>query len=143
MATPDQLAMLRAMAEGDFERQEEISHALRASGGLDGYGEVIGAAFFIAIHLQFQERYSPEDVINLVARARTKLDSTGDLIDPRAAELIVRSALGEGGLMSDVPPARVMEAQIAICSVLAAEGKLGAPDAFMQEVEKLVDEWSA
>jgi hypothetical protein len=134
--------MLRAMAEGDFERQEEISHALRASGGLDGYGEIIGAAFFIAIHLQFQERYSPEDVISLVARTRVRVDRTGDILDPRAAERIVRSALGEGGLLADVPAKTIVEAQMAICSYLAAERRLGEPGAFVQEVEKLLEEWA-
>src|SRR5512142_803546 len=100
MATTEQLAMLRAMVDRDFDRHEEMSHALRESGGLDGYGEIIGAAFFVAIRMQFKDRYSPEDVIRLVADTRAVLDRTGDLIDPRAAELVVRSALGEGGLLT-------------------------------------------
>jgi hypothetical protein len=43
-ATAEQLAVLRAMVEGDFDRQEELSHQLAETAGLDTYGTVIGAA---------------------------------------------------------------------------------------------------
>jgi hypothetical protein len=142
MVTADQLALLRATVDGDFERSEELSHALRASGGLDEYGTVIGAAFYIAVHRQFPERYCAEDVIRLVADTRAVLDQTGDVIDPRAAELVVRSALGERGLVSTIPPATVVQVQVAVCSVLADQKKLGDPDDFMREVQALIDEWS-
>lgn len=141
MVTTDQLALLRATVDGDFERAEELSHALRASGGLDEYGTVIGAAFYIAVHRQFPERYCAEDVIRLVAETRAMLDQTGDAIDPRSAELVVRSALGERGLVSNIPPATVVQIQVAVCSVLADQKKLGESDAFMHEVQKLLDEW--
>jgi hypothetical protein len=70
------------------------------------------------------------------------VDLTGDVIDPRAAELVVRSALGEGGLLADVPANTVVETQMAVCSYLAHERRLGAPDAFMDEVQELLDEWA-
>lgn len=142
MATAEQLAMLRAMVEGNFERQEELSHRLHESGGLDDYGTVIGAAFFLAIRKQFPERYSAGDIIRLVADTRCVIDQTGDLMDPRAAELVVRSALGESGLLTEVSDEAVVQTQVAICSYLAGEGRLGDPDAFMGEVEKLLEDWS-
>lgn len=142
MATAEQLQVLRAMVEGDFERQEELSHRLHESGGLDDYGNVIGAAFFLAIRKQFPERYSAEDIIRLVADTRAMIDRTGDLMDPRAAELVARAALGESGLLANVSDEAVVQAQVAICSYLAEEGKLGDPDTFMGEVKKLLEEWS-
>jgi hypothetical protein len=144
VATTDQLAMLRAMVEGDFDRHTQLSNQLHASGGLDGYGTVIGAASFIAISMQFEGKggYRPEDVIKLVAETRTMLDLNGDVIDPRTAELVVRSALGEGGLLAGIPATKVVEAQMAISSYLAAERKLGDPDAFMREVEELLADWA-
>jgi len=107
VATNDQLALLRAMAEGDFERHE--AQSLRTSGGLDNHGTVIGAAFYLAVRRQFERRYRPDDVIRLVADTRAMFDQTGDVIDPRAAELIVRSALGEHGRLSDMPGAKKVE----------------------------------
>jgi hypothetical protein len=142
MATAEQLAVLRAMVEGDFDRQEELSHSLHESGDLDDYGTVIGAAFFLAIRKQFPKRYSAEDIIRLVANTRSTIDQTGDLLDPRAAELVVRSALGESGLLGNISDEAVVQTQIAICSYLAGEGGLGDPDAFMDEVKKLLEEWS-
>lgn len=143
MAMAEELALLRATVDGEFERAEEMSHALRASGGLDGYPEVIAAAFYLAVRQQFSGRYSPEDVIRLVADTRAMLDRTGDLIDPRSAELAVRSALGERGLVTNLSDAVKVQTQVAVVSVLAHQGKLGDPDAFMSEVQKVLAEWNA
>lgn len=142
MATVEHLAMLRATVEGEFERAEEMSHALRDAGGLRGYPEVISAAFYIAVRRQFPERYSAEDIIRLVADTRAMFDQTGDALDPRAAELVARSALGEQGLASHLPGATITQAQVAVVSLLAHEKKLGEPDAFMSEVKALIDEWA-
>jgi hypothetical protein len=141
MAKSEHLALLRAMARGNFEEQSDLSNALHASGDLDGYGEVIGAAFLLAIRMQFQDRFSPDDVIRLVADTRTMVDVTGDVINPRIAERVVRAALGEEGLLAGAPEGSIVESQIAVCSFLAAEERLGDPDAFVADVKKLLDEW--
>jgi hypothetical protein len=141
MTKTEHLTLLRATVNGDFAQANELSKAFPAA-GLDDYGEVIGAAFLLAVRMQFPQRYTPEDVIHLVADTRALLDRTGDLIDPRAAELVVRSALGEEGLSDDLSDAVVVGTQIAVCSVLAHQGKLGDPDAFVVEVEKVLDEWA-
>lgn len=145
MPMAEHLKMLRAMIEGDFDRHQEISNRLQAEGSLDEYGIVIGAASFIAIRKQFESKrgYSPEDVIQLVADARIMFDLSGDVIDPRVAELVIRTALSESGLLDGVPAAKVVEAQMIICSYLSATEKLGNPDEFMHEAESLIDEWSA
>ena len=139
MPTNDQLAMLRAMVEGDFEWRERLTHLLHASGGLDGYAEVIAAAFFIAVRKQFPERYCADDMIRLVADTRTLIDLTGDLVDPRAAELVAHSALGKHGLIREISGVTVVLTQIVITSYLALEGRLGDPDAFMRIVEAQLD----
>jgi hypothetical protein len=66
----------------------------------------------------------------------------GSTIDPRAAELVVRSALGEHGRLGDVSGAKKVEVQIAVCSYLVHEGRLGDPDEFMHKVETQVAQWS-
>jgi hypothetical protein len=133
------------MVTADFDRHKELSNALHASGRLDGYGEIIGAAFFVAVRKQFEGQggYSPEDVIRLVADTRAMLDLSGDVIDPRVAELVVRSALGEGGLLGGIDPSKIAETQMAVCSYLAEIKRLGDPDTFMGEVQQLLDEWAA
>jgi hypothetical protein len=143
MATAEQLAMLRAMVDGDFDQHKELSDRLHAAGQLDEYGEVIGAAFYIAIRMQFPERYSAEDVIQLVANARSMFDQSGEVINPRSAELVVRGPLGEYDSAANIPDEEVVQTQVVICSYLAAEGRLGDPDAFMGKVRELLDEWAA
>jgi hypothetical protein len=142
MRTNDQLGMLRAMVEGDFEWHERLAHLLHASGALDGYGEVIGAAFFLAVRAQFPQRYCAEDVIRLVADVRAQFDLTGDQLDPRAAELTVRCALGEHGQLADVADATVVQTQVVITAYLAWKGRLGDPDLFMGKVQALLAEWA-
>jgi hypothetical protein len=142
MATIEHMAILRTMVDGDFERYEELTKALHAGGRLTGYSEVISAAFYIAVRRQFPERYSVEDVIRLVADARAMFDQTGEVINPRSAELVVRGPLGEYEAAADVSDEDVVKVQVVICSYLAAEEKLGDPDTFMDEVQKLLDEWN-
>lgn len=142
MPTNDQLAMLRAMAEGDFEWHKRLADLLHASGGLDDYGEVIAAAFFLAVRRQFPQRYCAEDVIRLVADTRAQFDLTGDLLDPRAAELVVRCALGERGLLDGIGDSTVVQTQVVVTAYLALEGRLGDPDLFMSNVQPLLDEWA-
>jgi hypothetical protein len=115
------------MVDCDFERYEELTKALHASGRLTGYSE----------------RYSSEDVILLVADARAMFDQTGDVINPRSAELVVRAPLGEYEEAAHVPDEEVVQAQVVVCSYLAAENLLGDPDVFMGEVQELLDEWAA
>jgi hypothetical protein len=143
MATPEQLSILRAMAGADFDRQKELSNALHASGDLEGYGDVTAAAFYVAIRRQFPRRYSAEDVIRLVADARTMFDYSGEVINPQSAEKVVRAALGEHELAADIGDAEVVQTQIIVCSYLAAVGRLGDVDAFMSAVKEILAEWAA
>jgi hypothetical protein len=143
VATSGQLEMLRAMVDGDFDRHQRLSNGLKESGRLDGYEEVIGAAFYVAVRMQFPKRYCAEGVIRLVADTRTMFDLTGDVINPLWAERMVRCALGERGLVADIPDADVVQTQFIVCGYLAVEGRLGDPDVFMGEVQKLLDEWAA
>jgi hypothetical protein len=131
------------MAEVDFGRQKELTDALHASGGLDGFEEVLGAAFYVAIHRQFPQRYSTEDVIRLVADVRSMFDHSGEVINPQSAEKMVRTALGERGLVADIGDAELGQTQIIVCSYLAAVGRLGDVDAFMSAVKEILAEWAA
>lgn len=142
MPTSDQLGMLRAMVEGDFDWHERLAHLLHASGSLDDYGEVIAAAFFLAVRRQFPQRYCAENVIRLVAGTRAQFDLTGDLLDPRAAELAVRCALGQHDLLADVADVTVVQTQMVVTAYLAFEQRLGDPDLFMNNVQALLDEWA-
>jgi hypothetical protein len=143
MPTVDQMALLHATVHGDFERAEELARDLGRSGSLDQYGEAIGAAFLLAVRMQFPQRWSAADVIRLVADTRVLFDQTGGSLDPSAAERVVRSALGQEELAEGLPDSVVVQTQIAVVSGLAHQRKLGEPEAFMSEVQKLLDEWAA
>jgi hypothetical protein len=142
MPTVEQTALLRATVRGDFAQAEEMAHALGRSNQLDEYGEVIGAAFLLAVRMQFPRGWSTADVIRLVADTRVMFDQSGDVIDPKATERVVRSALGQEELAEDLPDSVVVAAQIAVVSGLAHQRRLGDPEAFLDEVQKLLAEWA-
>lgn len=95
MVTSEQIAIVRAIAEGDLDRHTALRDELQASGDLADYEAALAAAFQVAVRQYLAGRYRHQDVVNLVAEARMTLDPTGVAIDPSYVELIVRSALGD------------------------------------------------
>lgn len=143
MATPDQLAAVRALIAGDFEQHEEIIGRLTAAGELDAYGTLLGAAQFLAVRRQFASGHTSADVIQLAADIRAVFDRTGDDTDPRPIELVARSALGEQDVTAQLDDKTVLTAQTLTVGALGAEHRLGEPDEFFREVQALAEKWGA
>lgn len=138
MPTSEHVDSLRAMVHADFERHEELTGKIQS---WEGYEDLIGAAFFIAVNRQFPDGHTPDQVIRLVAEMRSLLDRTGDGIEPRAAELMIRSALGDEDLAAQVPDATGLQLQIVAVSALAEFQRLGAPDEFLAQAVSLATKW--
>jgi len=140
MATADQLDLLRATLTGDFDRQNEI-RARFAEDDWSGYGVLIGAAFFVAVRRRLGGGYAPADVINLVAQVRSRFDPDGDTYDPRAAELLVRSALGEDTPTQQYSDKAVVGIQTLTVGALAADGGIGNIEEFISKTDALAAKW--
>jgi hypothetical protein len=61
---------------------------------LEGYGELVYAAFVTAARRRFSPTWAVPDVIRFVAAARAELLQDDIDIDPRTAEILTRRALG-------------------------------------------------
>lgn len=140
MAHTDQLDLLRAMLTGDFDKQGEVSGQLTQD-DWSQYGVVIGAAFFLAVRQRLGSGYSPADVVNLVADVRLRFDPDGDSYDPRAAELLVRAALGESTETEHYSDKTIVGIQAITVGALAADGSIGNVDEFLSKVETLAAQW--
>lgn len=139
MATSEQIAVLRAIAEGDLDRHAQRRDALQASDRLDDYDAVLAAAFGVAVRQYLAGRYRHRDVVNLVAEARIALDPTGVAIDPSYVEFIVRDALGDDVDLDGLPDSAYPRTYKLICNHLATQRRLGDPDTFMVKVQRELD----
>ncbi|MEV4757563.1 hypothetical protein AB0J86_20960 [Micromonospora sp. NPDC049559] len=59
------------------------------------YGELLDAAFRLAVHRRFRPGQDRAPIIRFVASVRERYDHTGQDVDPGVAESLVWAALGE------------------------------------------------
>jgi hypothetical protein len=140
VTTREQVAVLRAIAEGDLDRHTQLRDDFQAADQLEGYQAVLAAAFRVAVGRRLPGRYRHEDVVNLIAEARIAIDPTSLALDPADAELIVRSILDDTVDLGDVSDSVYPRVYRLVCSYLAARQELGDPDTFMTEVGEVLDD---
>jgi hypothetical protein len=139
VTTRDQIAVLRAIAEGDLDRHTALRDDLQAAGRLDDYETVLAAAFRVAVRKRLPGRYRHKDVVNLVAEARIAMDPTGVAIDPSYVEVAVRSVLDDTVDLDELPDSALPRAYKLICNHLGTARRLGDPDTFMVDVQQTLD----
>jgi hypothetical protein len=136
----EQIAVLRAIAEGDLDRHTQLRDDLQAADRLDEYEEVLAAAFHVAVRKRLARRYRHKDVIDLVAEARIAMDPTGVAVDPSYVELVVRSVVDDTVDLDALPDSACPRAYKLVCNYLATARRLGDPDSFMVEAQQVLDE---
>jgi hypothetical protein len=92
--TDEQMVALHAYLSGEYELAERFTSQVAGSGAADGIAELAYAAFVTAARRKFPPGWTDADVIRFVARVRARRGQP-DILDPRAAEHQIRSALGE------------------------------------------------
>jgi hypothetical protein len=91
----EQVAALRAFLALQPDDVERLTKQLVDTGRLEGYGELVFAAFVTAVRRCFSPTWTIPDVIRCVATARAELIRDEINIDPRTAEILMRRALGD------------------------------------------------
>jgi hypothetical protein len=94
--TNEYMYALRAFLTGDpaFARMSERLEARDGRQGGDIYAALAGAAITVAARRQFGSGYTAADLIRFVAQARASTPGRGADIDPRTAEQLMRTVLG-------------------------------------------------
>jgi hypothetical protein len=139
VATAEELALLRAIVDHDTERLDEMAQTLRATEHLDGREEALAAAFRVAVRMQFPNGHRPGDVIRLVADARITAGPDGDRGQPVPMEFTVRSVLDDPRLGDLFGGGVTRYTQLMVCRFLAGRERLGDPDAFVGQVQAVLD----
>ncbi len=138
----EQVAALRAMLAGEFDEHARLTEQLDRNNGWASYSTLLAAAFFEAVDRRFGSGHTSAEVIQLVADARARFDESGTAIDPRAAERLVLSALGEGNV-DDLDDRTVAGTETVLVAALVAEQRFdsAALDAFVEEARRLAVGW--
>lgn len=91
--TDQQMTALRALLDRD-PCYEQLTEQLAASGQEDGYGELILAAFALAVRLRFAPRWQVADIIDYTATLRIRLRRSDIALEPRVTEDLIQRELG-------------------------------------------------
>jgi hypothetical protein len=143
--TAEEVATLRTYLSGDMDEYRRMQQQLDPVAARSGYSALIAAAFFEAVDRRFAKPgTTTADIIKYVADVRARSARASDALDPRAAERVIRHALGDGSIR-DLDDDTVIGAQIVILSALIADEQLDASglDQFMAEARKLADQWAS
>lgn len=142
--TADQMATLRAFLARDFDRYEQLYEQLDPAEARSGYTALIAAAFIEAVERRFGEGSTDTDVVEFVAVARAQFDETGDRIDPRAAERMIRAVYTDEEI-NDLDTRTVVETEVILLTALVSDEGLddAGIDEFLAKARKLADAWSS
>ena len=139
MATTEELALLRAIVDCNTERLDEAAQTLYETEHLDGCEDALAAAFRVAVRMQFPGGYRPADVIRLVADTRIMAGPDADRVQPVPMEFTVRSVLDEARMGELFGAGVARYTQLMVCRFLASRERLGDADAFLSQVQTLLD----
>lgn len=145
MAVSDeQVAALRAFLALDTDETGRITRKLLETGGVQGYGELVYAAFVTAARRRFSPTWAIPDVIRFVAAARAELLQDHVDIDPRTAEILVRRALGDS-IATELDEEARARAQIFLLCEMVVDAELddAGLDAFLAQARALADQLTA
>ena len=143
MVSDQQVAALRAALALDAVRAREWRARLIGSGNLEGFSELVYAAFVLAVRRYFGVRWGRADVVRYVGSVRAR-GPAGDDIDPVIAEALVMRALGADVALHASVEAKV-EVQTILLGALVADLELDSANLtlFTAEARELADQWLA
>lgn len=119
----EQIAALRAFLAPEPDKAEQLTKQLVEAGDAEGYGELVYAAFAVAVRRRFSPTWTISDIIRLVATARARLLDDAIAIDPHTAEVLIRRALGDS-IATELEEEARARAQIFLLSELISDEEL-------------------
>lgn len=141
LVSGEQVAALRAFLALDPDQAGRLTEQLVESGRVEGYGELVYAAFVSAVRRRFSPTWTVADVIRFVAAKRAELLEDGAEVDPLTAEILVRRALG-GGIATELDEKSRARAQILLLGEIVADAGFddAGLDDFLAQVRSLADQ---
>jgi hypothetical protein len=137
----EQVGALRAFLALQPDEVERLTKQLVDARRVEGYGELVYAAFVTAVRRRFSPTWTIPDVIRFVATVRARLLDDEIEIDPLTAEILVRRALGDG-IAAELDGEARTRAQIFLLGELVVDEQLDNAelDAFLATARVLADQ---
>lgn len=107
--TDVQVAALRALLSKNLDGYDRLAPAALADG--HGCDALVAGAFVEAIQRQFGPTPTHRDIVTFVAALRAGQPERADEIDVRAAEHMVRAALGQPSAIADLTNEQKLDIQ--------------------------------
>ena len=141
VVSDQQVAALRASLTFDAGLAREWQAYLIGSGDLDGFSELVYAAFAVAARRYFGGEWTRADVVRYVGSVRAR-GPADDEIDPVTAEALILRALG-AELPLRAAEEVVLAVQTIVLGALIADLGLAVTgiDVFLAEARVLADRW--
>jgi hypothetical protein len=139
--TDEQVAALRSFLALNAAEAERMTRQLVAADHLNGYGELVYAAFVTAARRRFSPIWSIPDVIRFVASARAELLEDDVDIDPRTSESLIRRAIGDR-VTAELDETASARAQLFLLSELIFDEQLddAGLDTFLAQARSIADQ---
>ncbi|MER7168351.1 hypothetical protein ABT336_20080 [Micromonospora sp. NPDC000207] len=136
--TPDQIAYILTMVEGDHAANDEVEARLDRD-GWDGFDVLLGAVFYSAVNRSFPRGANAGEIIRFVADMRSTMTG-GPETDPGSAERLVSAAL-DPRLRTDVEPTSTGRIQGLTILYALGEGAVSSDElnAILTEAATLAD----
>lgn len=137
--TDEQVTALRAFLAFDPSYQHLVGE-LSSSGRVHGFGELVYAAFVTAARRRFSPTWTSAQVVRFAGQLRIVLRAYDVHLDPRAIEILLRQALGEG-VASDYDDGTHALVMLFGLGELVSDARLdeGGLDAFLAGARALAD----
>jgi hypothetical protein len=97
-----QVAALRAILDGDHATYRRLQAEANRRVSPGDHAALVGSAFACAVRRHLGSVYTIADIVRFVGEVRARYDQTGDEIDPRIAERMVRASLEEDHLPAGI-----------------------------------------
>jgi hypothetical protein len=137
----EQVAALRAFLVLESDQAGWLTKRLVEAGRVEGYGELVYAAFVTAVRRRFSPAWTVSEVIRFVAATRAELLQDDIEVDPRTAEILVGRALGDG-IATELDEKSRARAQILLLREMVVDAGLddAGLDAFLAQARSLADQ---
>lgn len=140
--TDEQVAALRALLALNSPEAERLTRQLVEADRLDGYSQLVYAAFVTAARRRFSPTWTISDIVRFVAAARAELLADDVDVDPRTSEILIRRAIGDH-VATEVDMEASAHAQLLLLGELIVDERLAdtSLDTFLTQARSLADQW--
>jgi len=138
----DVVATVRAYLQADKEQFQELNAALdRSREASAAYRAMIIAAFYVAVRRKFTEQSSQDEIVEYVAKVRSRGEDLPDVLDPTAAERMITSVFTDESTR-DIDSRTKMAVQMFFATAIVNdEGIQGqALDEFLARARRFADD---